>query len=159
MRLAVAEWLQQTPGLTVCGQADSPTTALAAITRSRPDIVVTEIFCPEDMNFIQELHKRHPDLPILVYSNGNEKWYAPRALEAGADGYVLKGLDANGLIDAIQRILEGRVVLSENMRYRLLVKCLRRKRPGAAMQIAWRRALATRKLHPSPGIGRSGYVS
>jgi DNA-binding NarL/FixJ family response regulator len=134
IRLTVGDWLKRTPGLTVCGQADNPTIALQSIERLRPDIVVTEIFGEEDCQFIQTLRKQYPRLPILVFSYGNEKWYAPRALQAGADGYLLKGVNAEGLVDAIRNTLEGRVVLSPSMRYQLLVKCTRRKNPRAAMR-------------------------
>jgi DNA-binding NarL/FixJ family response regulator len=140
VRLAAAEWLNRTPDLVVCGQADNATVALEAITRSKPDIVVTEILVDEDLDFIRVLHQRHPHLPILVFSCGNERFYAPRVLEAGADGYMLKGVSAEGLADGIRRTLEGRIVLSPNMRYRLLVKCMPRKR----------RPVPLRKSHHRP---------
>jgi DNA-binding NarL/FixJ family response regulator len=131
VRLSIIEWLRKTPDLVVCGQADNPTKALKAIRRLRPDIVVTEIFGQQDCQFIQTLHKEHPCLPILVFSFGNELWYAPRALEAGADGYLLKGVSARGLVDGIRRTLEGRVVLSPDMRYRLLMRCAPNRRVTA----------------------------
>jgi DNA-binding NarL/FixJ family response regulator len=127
VRLAVADWLDQTEDLTVCGQAENPGKALKDIERLKPDIVVTEIFGQQDLQFIYTLHKRHPRLPILVFSFRDEESYAPAALEAGADGYLLKGVSAKGLVDGIRRTLEGRVVLSNDMRYQLLVKCLRNR--------------------------------
>jgi DNA-binding NarL/FixJ family response regulator len=127
VRLAVSEWLEHTHDLTVCGQADNSGDALKAVRRLKPDIVVTEIFGQQDLQFVQTLHKQHPRMPILVFSFRDEECYAPRALEAGADGYLLKGVSAKGLVDGIRRTLEGRVVLSPNMRYQLLVKCLRHR--------------------------------
>jgi DNA-binding NarL/FixJ family response regulator len=123
VRLSVAEWLRWTPDLIVCGQAETTDQALKAIRRLKPDIVVTEMFSKKDFKFIQTLHKEDPHLPILVFSCGSETWRAPRALEAGADGFLLKGASAHGLIDGIRRALEGRLVLSSEMRYQLLVKC------------------------------------
>src|ERR1700728_4816813 len=81
VRLAVAEWLNRTPDLVVCGATDSATSALRAIRRLKPDIVVTEIFSQQDFRFIEALHRRRPRLPILVFSFRDEAWYAPRALE------------------------------------------------------------------------------
>jgi DNA-binding NarL/FixJ family response regulator len=134
VRLTVAEWLERTYDLTVCGQADSATNALKAIRRLKPDIVVTEIFSQQNLKFIETLHKQRPRLPILVFSFRDERCYAPQALEAGADGYLLKGVSAQGLVDGIRRTLEGRVVLSPNMRYQLLEKCVRRGRAPALMR-------------------------
>jgi DNA-binding NarL/FixJ family response regulator len=147
VRLAVAEWLNRTPDLVVCGAADNATTALNSIRRLKPDIVVTEIFGQQDCRFIQTLHRRHPHLPILVFSFRDEAWYAPRALEAGADGYLMKGASVDGLVNGIRRTLEGRMVLSPNMRYKLLVKCVRRGRASTL----------PRKIHPrhhASGPGR-----
>ena len=90
-RMAVSEWLRQTSELSVCGEADNATSALAAVSNLKPDLVVTEIINQQDLGFIQSLRRRCPRLPILVYSFRDEEWYAPRALEAGADGYLTKG--------------------------------------------------------------------
>jgi two-component system invasion response regulator UvrY len=124
IRLAVAASLRRASDLTVCGQADNASEALRSIWRLKPDIVVTETFSQQDCKFIRTLRKRHPRLPILVFSSGYETWFAPRALEAGANGYLPKGVGAKRLLDGIRGTLGRRVVLSQNMRYRLLVKCL-----------------------------------
>jgi two-component system, NarL family, response regulator FusR len=122
-RVAVSEWLKETPDLTVCGEADSPTRAVTAVADVKPDVVVTEILRQQDLGFIQILRARHPGLPILVFSFRDEEWYAPRALEAGADGYLMKGVSKDGLLEGIRGALAGRVVLSLEMRARMLRKC------------------------------------
>jgi len=145
VRVTIADWLKRTPDLALCGQADNATKALKSIERLKPDIVVTEIFGETDCKFIQALHKQHPRLPILVFSYGNETSYAPRVLQAGADGYMLKGMSADGLVDGIRRTLEGRVVLSPDMRYQLLVKCVRQNRAPAVARKRPCQCLAKRK--------------
>jgi DNA-binding NarL/FixJ family response regulator len=135
-RLAVSEWLGLTPDLGVCGEADDESTAFTALRHSKPDLVVTEVLHQQDLGFIRSLHERYPKVPILVFSFRDEEWYAPRALEAGADGYLMKGVSPAGLVDGIRAALEGRVVLSPQMRARLLVKCTRRRRLSASLRRA-----------------------
>jgi DNA-binding NarL/FixJ family response regulator len=147
VRLAVVEWFNRTPDLVVCGATDTAASALKAIRWLKPDIVVTEILIQQDFKFIETLHARHPRLPILVFSFRDEAWYAPRALEAGADGYLLKGISVDGFVAAIRRTLEGRVVLSPDMRYKLLAKCVRHRPLSALTRIAGR-------LHYARGPGR-----
>ncbi len=132
VRAAVSEWLERTPDLTLCGQADCVTSGLAGIRRLKPDVVVTEILCQQDLGFIKVLHRRHPRLPILVFSFRDEGWYAPRALEAGADGYLMKGVSMDRLVSGIRAASQGQVVLSPEMKTHPLVKCLSRRRPGPA---------------------------
>ena len=126
VRMAVTEWLKQTTDLIVCGEADSPASALQAIPDLKPDIVVTEILRAQDLGFIQNLHQQHPGLPILVFSFRDEGWYAPLALAAGAHGYLMKGASIAGLVEGIRQALAGRRVVSPAMRAKLLSKCARR---------------------------------
>ena len=128
VRLALSEWINQTPDLILCGIAPNEAKALTAATQLKPDVVVTEILDQQDFESIRSLHQRFPQLPILVFSFRDEGWYAPRALEAGADGYLMKGVSVEVLLNGIRETLEGRVVLSSEMRARLLMKCLRRRR-------------------------------
>jgi DNA-binding NarL/FixJ family response regulator len=137
-RLAVAEWLKLTPDLTVCGEAATADGAFTAVCRLRPDVVVTEVLHQQDFEFVRGLHERHPRLPILVFSFRDEAWYAPRALEAGADGYLSKSVDPTRLVNGIRATLEGRVVLSTEMRAQLLLKCAGRR--GALPARSSRRA-------------------
>jgi DNA-binding NarL/FixJ family response regulator len=128
VRLAVAHWLKQTPDLILCGEADNATNALEAVEQLKPDIVVTEILRQQDLGFIRNLHQEHPRLPILVFSFRDETWYAPLALAAGADGYLMKGVTIAQLVEGIRRMLDGRLVLSQHMRALMLSKCVRRGR-------------------------------
>jgi len=131
-RLAFAEWLKQVPDLRLCGEADCAATALKAIAHLKPDIVVTEVLRQQDLEFIHNLHQQHPRLPILVFSFRDESWYAPLALKAGADGYLMKGVTLDGLMNGIRSTLEGRIVLSPEMRALLLMNCSGRKHTSAS---------------------------
>jgi len=134
-RLAVCEWLKHTPDLSLCGEADHEQAAFKALRQARPDIVVTEVLRQQDLGFIRDLHTRYPSLPILVFSFRDEEWYAPRALEAGADGFLMKGVSPSRLVAGIRATLEGRVVLSPEMRATLLLKCTKH----GNRSMTWRR--------------------
>jgi CheY-like chemotaxis protein len=123
-RLAMGQWLEQTPDLKVCGEANRYGTALWAVGHLKPDVMVTEILSQQDFAFIRRIRRRHPGMPILVFSFRDEECYAPRALEAGADGFVRKAAGVAGLLHGIRGVLEGRIVLSTHMRTMLLSKCL-----------------------------------
>ncbi len=113
-RMAVSEWLKETPDLALCGEADNPTSALEGICISKPDIVVTEIIRQQDFGFIRSLRRRYPHMPILVFSFRDEEWYAPRALNAGAKGFLTKAATANELLDKIRSVLASQVLASRN---------------------------------------------
>jgi DNA-binding NarL/FixJ family response regulator len=115
VREAVASWINRSPDLRVGGHAVGEKAAFEQINRLRPDLVLTEMLRPEECGFIQELHRRHPRLLILVFSQRDEEAYAPLALEAGARGYLMKGVDGDTLVTGIRKVLNGQVVLSHAM--------------------------------------------
>ena len=133
MRIAVADWISRTDDLELCGEADNAASALKALERMKPSLVLTEIMQPQDLSFIQLLHRRHHRLPILVFSFRDEMWYAPKALAAGACGYLMKNVEGTKLLAGIHNALNGCLVFSPEIRRRLsrrLPVNARRGHPG-----------------------------
>ena len=106
MRLAAAGWINRCRSLTVCGMAGRTARAAAEISRLHPDIVVTEIMRPHDFVFIQTLHRRHPRLPILVFTTREQALYGERAAAAGASAYLMKEAGGDKLVQTIRALLE-----------------------------------------------------
>jgi len=104
-RSAEAGWINRCSGLQVCGTAGGTVQAFRAVKLLRPDVVVTEIMRPHDLSFIRELHRRHPRLPILVFSMLDEAVYAARARAAGAYGYLTKEAKLGELARSIRAAL------------------------------------------------------
>ena len=116
---AVSRRINGYHGLQVCGEALGEQAGLEMVRRLRPNLVLTEIVRAHDLGFIREVHRRHRHLPILVLSFRDEEAYAPLALQAGARGYLMKGVDGGTLVKGVRNALSGRMVLSPFMRRRL----------------------------------------
>ena len=102
-------------GLAVCGTAGSVQEALARVEATRPDLVLTDLGLPgrNGIELIKDLRTLHPELPVLVMSMHDELIYAERVLRAGGRGYVAKEAPAELLLQAIRRVLDGGVFVSE----------------------------------------------
>lgn len=74
-----------------------------------PDLVIIEIYNQrgDGNEIIRKLKNDKPHLRILAYSQCDEWVYAPRALKAGASGYLMKNRPLEDLINAIQSVLQG----------------------------------------------------
>ncbi len=122
IREGLAHRIHRQPDLEVCGGAATADEALGMIAASQPDLVVVDLVLKDGngLDLIHDIRRRWPDLAIVVLSMQDENLYAPRALAAGARGYVKKGEAAETIVDAIRCVLDGNVWLSEAMKMRVL---------------------------------------
>jgi DNA-binding NarL/FixJ family response regulator len=115
----VREWLanliHQQPDLVVCGETESAPQALQAVAASKPDVAIVDISLKNSsgIELIKDLKESHPEIAVLVLSMHDESVYAERALRAGAKGYVMKRETTKKIIEAIRRVLEGKLYFSE----------------------------------------------
>ncbi len=103
--------------------------ALALLEESRDaefDLLLVDIRMPEmdGFRFLEAARERRPDLPIVFMTGQEAVPHALGALEAGAQGFILKPFTAGELVRAVERILERSRLLKENARLRALVPLL-----------------------------------
>lgn len=79
--------------------------ALEAYARKKPDIVVTDIRMPvmDGLQMAQEIKSRDHDAKIIMTSAYLDTEYLLKAIELGVDGYVMKPVDTDKLLAAINR--------------------------------------------------------
>lgn len=122
VRKGLRELLGDDFSFAICGEADNAQEALAVIRESHPDCAIVDVSLEggNGISLIKRIKSMYPDLPCLVFSMHDETLYAERALKAGASGYVMKQTDPDNMIQALHKILDGDIYLSEKMS-RLLV--------------------------------------
>ena len=88
--------------------------AIATAERIRPKLAVIDIMLPDGdgLDLIRKLKELSPGCSVLVFSMQSELRYGPRALKAGASGYLMKGDRVSALLEAIQMIEAGRIYCS-----------------------------------------------
>jgi DNA-binding NarL/FixJ family response regulator len=153
IRHGVTQLVQQEEDLTVCGEAEDGPEALEAIQQTRPDIVVLDIMLKtaNGLALISTIQERFPGLPVLMLSMHDEALYAERALRAGAQGYVMKQDSPEKLIEAIRRVLQGEIYLSDSMTARMLKKLAT---GSPAQELSPLEMLSARELEVFRLIGR-----
>ncbi|MFC1765016.1 response regulator [Planctomycetota bacterium] len=108
----------------VCGEAENAKGALKGVKESDPDVVITDITLKESdgLELTKDLKVRYPDLPVIVLSIHEESTYAERALRAGAQGYLMKEVASENVMDALNTVLQGELYISNTMAKRFLNK-------------------------------------
>lgn len=122
VRLAVANSINGSGELEVCGEAGSGGEALTLIRTARPDAAVIDISLEDvhGLDLIETIRAQYPDLQVVVFSMYDEGVYAERALRAGASGYVMKSEPTHNVLDALRTVLRGEVYVSNRMAARML---------------------------------------
>lgn len=126
VRHGLAQLLAQQPDLQICGEADSPASALALAEQTHPQLVITDLSLKDGsgLTLIAELRAKFPDIKVLVSSIHDDALYADRVLQAGAMGYVNKQNPTRNLLDAIRKVLQGGIAVSPEVMERLLSRTI-----------------------------------
>jgi len=129
--------LENESGFTPCGQVMTYGDALAFLSTDLPDVMMVDLSLEDGsgLDLIKQARSLYPALIILVYSMHDETLYAPRALKAGANGYVEKQSDAKHLIEALQHVSAGKLHVSEDMTEKLLQQKLDTGAPADAVVV------------------------
>ncbi|MFN3874501.1 MAG: response regulator [Flavobacteriales bacterium] len=102
--------LEGAPGVECVGAADDGPEALELLRHMKADVLITDLDMPQmDGATLTERAKAlWPSLRVLVLSMHDEPALVRRALEAGADGYLVKTAGRDELLLAIGAVMEGR---------------------------------------------------
>jgi DNA-binding NarL/FixJ family response regulator len=130
VREALALRIGRQSDLEVCGEAADLGEALRLVAETEPDVAVIDITLKtaNGIDLIKRIRDRNDHVRILVWSMHSEALYAERALRAGALGYVNKDQATDRIVEAIRRVLAGKVYLSEAMADRMLHRAVGRAR-------------------------------
>ena len=131
VREALALRIGRQPDLQVCGEAADTSEALRLVAETRPDAAVVDISLKtgDGLDLIKRIKDRDGRVGLLVWSMHSESLYAERALRAGALGYINKDQATDKIVEAIRRVLAGKVWLSEAMAQRMLQRAVGTERP------------------------------
>jgi DNA-binding NarL/FixJ family response regulator len=122
VREALAIRIGRQEDLEVCGETADMSEALRLVETTQPDVAVIDISLKtgNGLDLIKRIKDRDDRVLILVWSMHSESLYAERSLRAGALGYINKDQATDKIVEAIRRVLDGKVWLSEAMAERLL---------------------------------------
>lgn len=101
-------------GAEVVAEAENGLIGVDTAERIRPDLVLLDVTMPVMSGFAaaQRLRERLPSVQIIFVSQHQDRLYADKAFESGADGYVLKRAAATDLAAALEAVLSHRTFLS-----------------------------------------------
>lgn len=109
--------LESTGEITVVGEADCGAGLLEKIAPAQPNLVLMDIQLPDTNGIIltRKVKTRFPDIAVLMLTMFEDDQSVFAAMQAGASGYVLKGISNDEMMVSIQTAATGGAVFSPNV--------------------------------------------
>jgi DNA-binding NtrC family response regulator len=109
---------------------------MAVLGKKHFDVILSDLGLPDSggVETFVKLHGRHPDIPVIVLTALNDESTALRAVQSGAQDYLVKGeIDTGQLIRAIRYAIERQKLITELEKRLKEIKTLR----GLLPMCAW----------------------
>jgi len=128
--------INQQPDLVCCGKGERLAFARASVALHKPDLLLLEPWGPEGARFdlVSSLRAEFPALRLLICSQGDETLHAEKALDSGANGYIMRHEPADELLKSIRTVLSGKVYLSYSLSLKVIQRLLQQQ-GGESKQI------------------------
>lgn len=132
LREGLKALLSSEPELDVIGEAEDGQEAIRAVEKFKPALVLMDLSMPRisGIDAIKEIKQRSPETKILVLTVHKTDEYIVAALQAGADGYVLKDSPFLELKLAIRNVLDEKRYISPGVSGRIIEGFLKNQISG-----------------------------
>jgi DNA-binding NarL/FixJ family response regulator len=123
IRIGIETVIQKCPELQVVGWAATADEALHRIPVARPDVAILDIQLgdgPNGIELCREIRSRWPEIHCLMFTTYADDHSVFASIMAGASGYLLKGMKADKLLDAVRAVAAGRSLLDPGVTAKVL---------------------------------------
>lgn len=121
-REGVKRILSFEPAFDVVAEAGDGRDAKEIVEKYRPDIILMDINMPQinGIEATKQLLEDNPDLKVIILSIHDDENYVTHALQSGAQGYLLKEMDTDSLMEAIKVVYDGGSYLHPKVTHNLV---------------------------------------
>lgn len=121
-RRGLTALLSQDERFEIVGEAGDVSEALRALPAARPDVVLLDNHLPgvRGVDAIPSFRAGRPELRVMMLTVSEDEDDLAKALQAGAEGYLLKTSESDQLCDAIVKVSEGQSMISPQMMGKLV---------------------------------------
>ena len=126
VRQGITSLLSNYPEFEIVGEADNGQDAVVLAMEEEPDVVLLDIRMPGEsgLEVLRRIRPLQPQARVLMLTSFDDDEYVVGALRAGAQGYVLKNVSDEMLVNAIRGVYRGERVLSPQAAERVVQQLL-----------------------------------
>jgi DNA-binding NarL/FixJ family response regulator len=124
LRIGLRTLFTEAGGFQVVGEAGTMAAAVADASRLKPQVVLMDVRLPDGtgIDACRTIRSAHPDTRVLFLTSFADDDAVLATILAGADGFLLKEVSSEQLIDAVKAVASGRSILDPSVTQRVLAK-------------------------------------
>jgi two-component system nitrate/nitrite response regulator NarL len=121
-RKGLAELLEREGAVNVAAITGDPAEVADLLRSHKPDVLLLDLNLggTDGISLMQQLRAEGFDLPVLILTVSEADEDLARALRSGAKGYLLKSMEPDEVVDAIERAGRGETVVAPGMTAKLV---------------------------------------
>ncbi|MFK7809563.1 MAG: response regulator [Saprospiraceae bacterium] len=116
-RDGIVSILGEVVDIQISAQAGSSKEVIELLEKEQPEVILMDITmgATSGIEVTKIVKDKYPNIRILILSMHSESSYIVKALEAGANGYLLKDAGSTEMINAIRRVHDGATYYSQQV--------------------------------------------
>ena len=124
LRIGLRTLFTEAGGFQVVGEAGTMTAAVSEAIRLKPNVVLMDVRLPDGsgIDACRTIRTAHRDTRVLFLTSFADDDAILSTILAGADGFLLKEVSGEQLIDAVKTVSLGRSILDPSVTQRVLAK-------------------------------------
>ena len=136
MRRGMRDLLAMEDDLQPVGEAGTGEEALRLVDELDPDLILLDLNMPgmDGLETLQRLREAKVDARIILFTVSDDQSHVLEALRQGADGYLLKDMEPEQLVEQVRAAANGKLALTPELT--LILAQAIRERPSNASQNA-----------------------
>ncbi|MFK7801058.1 MAG: response regulator [Anaerolineae bacterium] len=114
--------LEAMPDFEVVGEAENGTDILAKMGEARPDVLLMDIQMPGEngIELTRQVKQAYPEINVLMLTMFEDEQSVFNSMQAGACGYVLKGINHREMLSTIRTVANGGTVFGPGIASRIM---------------------------------------
>ena len=101
------------PDFAVVSKGHTAVSACTIAVSERPDVILLDIGIPGNgIKALSTIRRTAPEVRVIMLTASDDQEHVAEALELGAQGYILKGVDGEQLAVALRSVLEGKTYIT-----------------------------------------------
>lgn len=121
VRKGIYSLFESSPEIQIVATVDNGRELFEYINKNPVDVVISEIDLPglNGITALRTIKREYSDVRIIIFSSHPEEVYAVSTIRAGASGYLPKSVDTLTIKEAILKVHNGGIYISNNLAQRL----------------------------------------